>query len=230
MAGRADRAGGDGGAAGAAEKGVPPGTVHAVGAGGAAAAAAGEPDGGKPGELTGGGSAGEPGIPRHAGGGNAGAGDDRHRAGGAGHNGILRRRRCGRTGGTGGGAGDAADIRPVAAVDMGHRHGLHGGVYAAELYLDAADAAESGAHSGQRVPLYPVEHALCAGHHRAVHLCAGERVGGGSAPGAGARAVPHPAVGSCGEALCVPAAGGELVQPGAVGGLCPAGAGHGERL
>ena len=37
---------------------------------------------------------------------------------------------------------------------------------------------ESGAHSGQRVPLYPVEHALCAGHHRAVYLCAGERVGG----------------------------------------------------
>ena len=50
------------------KKGVPPGTVHAVGAGGTAAAAAGEPDGGKPGELTGRGSAGEPGIPRHAGG------------------------------------------------------------------------------------------------------------------------------------------------------------------
>ena len=224
MAGRADRAGGDGGAAGAAEKGVPPGTVHAVGAGGAAAAAAGEPDGGKPGELTGGGSAGEPGIPRHAGG-----EDKRPGGGGSRACGILRRRRCRHTDGTGGG-GDAADVRPVAAVDMGHRHGLHGGVYAAELYLDAADAAESGAHSGQRVPLYPVEHALCAGHHRAVHLCAGERVGGGSAPGAGPRAVPHPAVGSCGEALCVPAAGGELVQPGAVGGLCPAGAGHGERL
>ena len=225
MAGRADRAGGDGGAAGAAEKDVPPGTVHAVGAGGAAAAAAGEPDGGKPGELTGRGSAGEPGVPRHAGG-----EDKRPGGGGSRACGILRRRRCGRTDGTGGGAGDAADVRPVAAVDMGHRYGLHGGVYAAELYLDAADAAESGAHSGQRVPLHPVEHALCAGHYRAVHLCAGERVGGGSAPGAGPRAVPHPAVGSRGEALCVPAAGGELVQPGAVGGLCPAGAGHGERL
>ena len=42
MAGGADRAGGDGGAAGAAEKGVPPGTVYAVGAGGIAAAAAGD--------------------------------------------------------------------------------------------------------------------------------------------------------------------------------------------
>ena len=65
---------------------------------------------------------------------------------------------------------------------------------------------------------------------RTPHLCAGNRVGAGLSPGAGPRKVPYPPLGPCVETVGISAAGGQLVQPGPLGGVCPAGPRHGARL
>ena len=117
-----------------------------------------------------------------------------------------------------------------AARHLADGRGLHGAVHGPQPAAYALAAPCRPPHTGQCLSLHRLVHALRAGCDHAPHLCAGNRVGAGLSSGARPRKVPYPPLGPCVETVGVSAAGGQLVQPGPLGGVCPAGPRHGARL